>query len=132
MEILKRIFGICRTPMPQNQDAWQYADGVVTVDLNRMPELAAPGGAARLEGKGLPERVLLVHGNDGAYHAFRNRCTHMGRRIDPLPDTDRLRCCSVSRSTFDYAGEPLEGPAGNSITAFPVTAAEGRLTVSLR
>ena len=40
-------------------------------------------------------RTLVVHGDDGTFHAFANRCRHMGRRLDPVPGTETVQCCSV-------------------------------------
>jgi nitrite reductase/ring-hydroxylating ferredoxin subunit len=132
MKLLKRIFGICKTPLPADNACWDYADQTIHLRLDRAPELARPGSAVRLEGKGLPKRVLVVHGEDGVYHAFGNRCTHMGRRIDPLPGTDRIECCSVSKSTFTYAGEPVGGAARKPLEVFPVSASGNRIRISVR
>ena len=92
----------------------------ILLNLNRTPELKSAGGAVRLEGQGLPERVLVVHGTDGRFHAVKNRCSHMGRRIDPKPEGNALECCSVSKSTFEFGGKVLSGPAGEPLKAFPV------------
>jgi nitrite reductase/ring-hydroxylating ferredoxin subunit len=129
MKFLKRLLGICETPQPVDSSCWDYADQTIRLQLDRTPELARPGGAVRLEGKGLPKRVLVVHGGDGGYHAFGNRCTHMGRRIDPLPDSERIECCSVSKSTFAYTGEPVGGAARRPLEVFPVKAAGHELLI---
>ncbi len=121
MKFLKRIFGICETPLPMDNTCWAYADQTIRLQLDRAPELTRPGGAVRLEGKGLPKRVLVVHGGEGDYYALGNRCTHMGRRIDPLPGSDRIECCSVSKSTFTYDGVPVGGAARKPLEVFPVS-----------
>ena len=131
MKLLKRILGICETAPPVDEGCWDYAGGEIRLQLDRTPELAPQGGAVRLEGKGLPLRVLVIHGRDGAYHAVANRCTHMGRRIDPLPGTDRIECCSVSRSRFTYAGEPVGGAARKPLAVFTVCRAGDELTIGL-
>jgi nitrite reductase/ring-hydroxylating ferredoxin subunit len=51
--------------------------------------------------------LLVFHGDDGQYHAIENRCTHMGRRIDMMPGSHTIECCSVSKSTFTYDGRPV-------------------------
>jgi nitrite reductase/ring-hydroxylating ferredoxin subunit len=131
MKWLKRIFGISATPAPVNDASWEFANQTIKIDLNQMPEIANAGSAVRLEGKGLPVRTLIVHGQDGAFHAFANRCTHMGRRIDILPGTDRIECCSVSKSTFDYGGQPLGGAARKPLPVFSTTLTGTELTVHL-
>jgi nitrite reductase/ring-hydroxylating ferredoxin subunit len=131
MKFLKRILGICDTRPPGCADAWSVAGRTVTLDLARLPELAPAGGAIRLEGGGLPHRLLVIHGSDGNFHAFANRCSHMGRRLDPLAGQSRLQCCSVSKSTFSYAGNPLSGAARTPLKTFAVTLAGNQLTIAL-
>jgi nitrite reductase/ring-hydroxylating ferredoxin subunit len=131
MKLLKRILGISETQPAADDACWEYANQEIRLDLNRAPELDRPGSAVRLEGKGLPIRTLVVHGQDGAFHAFANRCTHMGRRIDILSGTDRIECCSVSKSTFNYNGEPVGGAARKHLRVFSVTASGQELKISL-
>lgn len=131
MKFLKRIVGICETAPPAEEGCWDYSGGEIRLQLDRTPELAPRGGAVRLEGKGLPVRVLVVHGQDGTYHAVANRCTHMGRRIDPLPGTDRIECCSVSKSRFTYEGQPVGGAARKPLAVYRVSLAGGVLTVGV-
>ncbi|MBU2550702.1 MAG: Rieske (2Fe-2S) protein [Proteobacteria bacterium] len=120
MGFLSRLLGICRTRPPAAPEAWRYAQGSLEIELPRVQELEQPGGAVRLEGRGLPVRVLIVHGEDGEYHAFRNHCTHAGRRLDPLPGQPNLMCCSVNKSTYDYHGDKLAGPAKGPVDTYPV------------
>jgi nitrite reductase/ring-hydroxylating ferredoxin subunit len=131
MKFVKRIFGICETPLPADGACWDYAGKTLRLRLDMAPELARPGGAVRLEGKGLPRRILVVHGKEGAFHAFGNHCTHMGRRIDALPGTDRLECCSVSKSTFTYDGKPVGGAARRPLDIFPAVVSGNELTIAL-
>jgi len=127
--ILQRLFGISATKAPSDGGCWTYSDRRLEIDLKRAPELSEPGGAIRLEGKNLPDRVLVIHGNDGSYRAFRNRCKHMGRRLDPVPQTATVQCCSVSKTTYAYDGNVLHGPAKEPVESFQVTSAEGQLVV---
>lgn len=131
MGILKRILGICETKPPLNAGCWNYSDGKVEVDLSQAPELKEKGASIRLEGGGLPARILVVCGIDGEYYAFKNKCTHFGRRLDPLPGQPQVRCCSVNKSTFDYAGEKVSGPAKGPITRYDVEAKENLLYISM-
>lgn len=131
MKLLKRIFGICETAPPADAACWEYTGAQVRLDLSRAPELGRPGAAVRLEGGGLPVRMLVIHGQDGNFHAFANRCTHMGRRIDPLAGADRIECCSVSKSTFGYDGNPLGGAARKPLRVFAVTQSGNELKITL-
>jgi nitrite reductase/ring-hydroxylating ferredoxin subunit len=131
MDWLKRVFGICATSPPKDSECWDYSEGKVVVQLGRAPELYAASGRVRLEGKGLPERILLLHGENGEYYALRNKCTHMGRRIDPVYGSAKVRCCSVFRSTYDYSGEVISGPAKGPLKHYRVQTDGDRLIISL-
>jgi len=132
MGIFKRIFGICETRPPEDPLCWKLSGETIEIDLNTAVELAEPNGAIRLEGNGLPLKVLVIHGHDGQFHAFGNRCTHSGhRRIDPLPGETAVRCCSLSKSTYAYDGRVISGPAKEAIPVFPVEVKEGKMQVKL-
>jgi nitrite reductase/ring-hydroxylating ferredoxin subunit len=128
---LKRIFGICETPLLNEPGAWNLNGRELEIDLKRVQPLDRPGGAVRLEGAGVTERILIVRVEDGGYRAFRNRCTHMGRRIDPVDGGRRLECCSVSKSGFDAEGRLLTGPAGGNLKRLETRVQEGTLIVIL-
>ncbi|MEZ4525319.1 MAG: Rieske (2Fe-2S) protein [Desulfobacterales bacterium] len=119
MKFVKRILGICETPEADGQ-SWRVSDSQIIADLNKIPALSKSGGAVRLEGKGLADRILLVHGTDGKYHAFVNKCSHMGRRIDPMAGEAALCCCSVSKSMYRYDGNAISGPAKTPLRTLPV------------
>jgi nitrite reductase/ring-hydroxylating ferredoxin subunit len=131
MKFLKRLFGICETPLPADSDAWFVRDGIVRIDLSRMKELKSPGSGVRLEGEGLDPRLLVFHGDDGQYHAVTNRCTHMGRRIDTIAGGSVIQCCSVSKSTFTYDGQPVGGAAKKALKTYAITTDQDTLTIKL-
>jgi len=132
MGFFARIFGICETQPPLDADCWSFKEGKICIDLAKVPELAVSGGAIRLEGKGLPVRVLVLCSENNRFRAFKNRCTHMGRRLDPLPDSSAIRCCSVSKSTFDENGEYISGPVQKALTPFEVTVRSDQLEISIQ
>ena len=126
-----RLRGVPLTELPQIEGAWTYQDGTLTLDLAKLPELADLGGAVRIEGEVLADPILVVMGEDGAYYAFKNACTHAGRMIDPVSGTMTLECCSVSGSTYDYEGQALSGPAKGPLTSYPVSVEEDKLSIPL-
>ena len=132
MKFLKRVFGICETPLPVDAGAWSIDGGSVRIDLSRMPELKTPGSAVRLEGSELDDRLLVVHGDDDRYHAVVNRCTHMGRRLDTFAGSRVIQCCSVSKSTYTYDGRPVGGAAKKPLTICPVVHENETLTITLK
>lgn len=132
MGIFKRLLGICETRPPADPGCWKYQGGKLEIHLDRAPELSRKGGAIRLEGPSLPKRVLVVHGQDGRFHAFPNRCTHVGhRRVDPVPGEERIRCCSVGKSTFDYSGKRLSGSAQEPLVPLAVESDGKRLLIAV-
>ncbi len=132
MGIFKHLFGICETRPPADAGCWSCAQGKIEIVLDRAPELSQPGRAIRLEGSALPQRVLVLHGQDGHFHAFPNRCTHLGhRRLDPVPGEDRIRCCSIGKSVFDYHGRNVSGSAREPLVPFQVETDSGKLIISL-
>lgn len=126
-----RVLGIPDTQLPIIEGAWSYADGVLSLDLSKLPELDDLGGAVRIEGAVLPEPILVVLGEDGHFYAFQNACTHAGRMIDPVAGTMTLECCSVSKSTFDYQGNVLSGPAAGPLTSYPLAQQGEQLLINL-
>lgn len=132
-EFSKQLIGICETPVPQDPDSWTLSNNQIEIDLNRVPELSQAGSAIRLEDDSLPVRVLIVHGLENNYHAFKNRCTHYssGRRMDPVPGKPLIRCCSIGKATFDYEGKVISGPVEKALTTYPVEVRENKLLVSL-
>jgi len=129
--IFQRLLGLCATKAPADDGSWTVRGNQVLVDLGRVPELADPNRAVRLEKKGLPERLLVFHGNDGRYHVFKNRCKHGGRRVDPVPGREQVQCCSLGRSTYDYSGKILAGPAKRPLETLPVRMEDDRLVIEI-
>ncbi len=129
--IFQRIFGICATGLPRNRDSWTYSDGKLILELSRIEELKEIGSGIRIEGDKIHERFIVVHGNDGEYYAFLNRCSHGKRRLDPVPGSDTVQCCSVGKSVFSYDGKRLSGSAHDQIRTFSVIKEEDKLIVNV-
>lgn len=127
--IFQRILGKPMTKAPADAECWHYIAGELVIDLARAPELAEPWGAVNLEGATLPHPVLVMRDGEGMYRAFCNKCGHSGRRLDPVPGADTLCCCSMGKSTFNYAGEVVEGPATSKVMTYPVEQMNGKLIV---
>ena len=117
VDLLKAFGGVCRTAA-LDSTLWRVQGSRITIDLKGVPELQKPGGAVFLKGPDLRVPVLVVKKPDEGYLCVENRCTHMGRKLDPEPDGSTLRCCSVSHSTFDYHGNKRTGPAKGPIRVY--------------
>ncbi len=131
MGILKKIFGICETKRPEDPGCWIISGGRVEIDLKSAGELSERGGAIRLEGKGLADRILVIRGENGLFYAYKNKCTHMGRRIDPVSGSQYIRCCSVMGSRFGITGEVVSGPAKGALKIFEVKIVDNKLYIDI-
>jgi cytochrome b6-f complex iron-sulfur subunit len=106
----KALFGICVTK-PLADNMWSLGDSAAKVKVGDVAELSAIGGAVYLQGKSLAKPILVVKSQNGDYLAFTNSCMHAGRRLDPVAGEDKLRCCSIGHSQFDYDGNVVSGTA---------------------
>lgn len=126
--------GVTQTELPMIDGAWIYTEDGLVLDLSKLPELSTLGGAVRIEGKALPNPILVVLGEDGNYYAFKNVCKHIGRMIDPVVGTRTLRCTSVickTKSTYDYKGKVLSGLAEEPLTTYQLSFVGNNLTIFL-
>jgi len=127
----KALFGICATK-PLADNMWSIDEGAAKVKVGDVVELAEKGGAVYLQGKGLVKPILVVKSQSGEYLAFTNSCTHAGRRLDPMAGEDKLRCCSIGHSQFDYDGNVVSGGAKDPLKKHEVELGEdGVLIVKL-
>jgi len=100
----------------------------VSLALSKYPKLAAPGGIVRVEGKDGDARVMVIRRADGSLVALSMECTHWGCDVEWKKDKNELECpCHGSR--FDANGKVLEGPADDPLTNYPVSEADGVVTV---
>jgi len=130
MSIFKAVLGICETK-PLGSNLWSLEGSKVQVKLSQMPEPLPKGGAVYLRGGGLSKPVLLLRTEDDRYLAFEDRCTHFGRKIDPVPGEAKLRCCSLFHSTYDLEGKNISGAAKDPLTCYTVEQSDGDLVITL-
>ena len=122
------------TGLPTIEAAWTYSEGVLQLNLAKLPELSSLGGAVRIEGEVLPDPILVVLGDDGNYYAFKNACTHAGRMIDPDAGTMTLKCCTnvcEIPSTYDYKGRVRSGLAEGPLTSYRLSVVDDQLTIQI-
>jgi cytochrome b6-f complex iron-sulfur subunit len=131
MALLKRVFGISVTSTPADEGCFTLGEGIVEIDLARAPELRVEGSALRLESTDLTDRLLILHGIDGTFRAYTNVCACAGWRIDPVPGEQKVRCCTLAQSTYDYDGKKLSGSAKGDLTTHAVEVDGDTLVVTL-
>ncbi|MGC8657638.1 MAG: ubiquinol-cytochrome c reductase iron-sulfur subunit [Desulfomonilaceae bacterium] len=129
LKFLKALAGIPETK-PLKQELWQVEGNKVRVRIDEARALGESSACFYLTGNGLEDPILVVTDDEGSFHGFSNRCTHFGRKLDPVPGKRILRCCSVNHSTFDYHGNRLAGPAKRPIKVYPIELKDGELIIS--
>lgn len=130
MSIFKAVLGICETK-PLSSELWSLEGNKARVKLSQMPEPLPKGGAVYLRGGGLSKPVLLLRTEDDRYLAFEDRCTHFGRKLDPVPGEAKIRCCSLFHSTYDLDGKNISGAAKMPLTSYAVEQSDGDLIITL-
>lgn len=129
--IFQRIFGIPATKAPADPGCWEISDNQITIQLDRAPELSQPWGAIHIDGESMPQKILVFQDGNGEFRAFRNKCEHGGRKLDPVPGAETVQCCSVGQSLFDYEGNVISGSAEKPVKVYPVDVENGSLIITL-
>lgn len=88
-------------------------------------------GAINIDDPQLPVPLLVFMDDAGIYRAYCNLCGHGGRRLDPVPGTDMLMCCSMGKSTYDYEGNVISGASEKGVMPFAVEVQPALLIVTL-
>lgn len=74
---------------------------------------------------------MVMRDGQGMYRAFRNHCEHDGRRLDPVPGTQTVQCCSIGQSVYNYEGKIINGAADKAIKVFPTQLSNRKLIINL-
>ncbi len=131
MGFIKRLFGISVTPSPADSSCWEVKDGQILLDLTKAPQLKNPGGAIRLENKGLDKRVLVFCDEQGQLHAMHNKCACAGWRLDPHVSSSTVQCCTLGMSTYSYDGQVISGSAKEPVQVFEVEREDNTVVINL-
>lgn len=127
----QRLFGICKTIQPLDPNSWGLEKNQIVIDLDKMPELLVPDSAVRLELDTFPNRVLIIYTNNKEFYAFRNKCTHGKSRMDLIPGTNRVQCCSIGKSIFGKSGKIISGSAKTPIVTYSVKHEDDKLIITI-
>ena len=129
MGIFRALLGICNSPK-LDESLWTYTDDEIILEESAFDNCNVVG--VYLKGQGLASPVLLYRGDDQVLRAAKNVCPHAKRKLDPLPGSSKLRCCSINHSTFDYEGNKLSGPATGNLTIYPVKVENGIIRIAVK
>ncbi len=127
--VWQRLFGIPATSKVSSGSDWEMNNDLLTIKLDAFDTLATPYGALSFENDS--NRVLVIADEDGGFRAYRNYCTHGKRRLDPVPGTTTVQCCSMGRNTFDSDGNSLNKPELGTIKVYNTENKDNLLKVFL-
>ncbi len=66
------------------------------------------------------------------FRAYKNNCACSGWRLDPVDGEEKVRCCTLASSTYDYDGKRLSGPAKKDLETYPVEQIARSLLIRLK
>lgn len=105
-------------------------DGRIRLALVHFPELAEPGGSAKVMPEGQQTPVYVIAIEPSRWVALSPICTHLGCTVEI--ESNRI-VCPCHGSTYDREGRVLKGPAERALARYPVTVSDdGVLTIDLQ
>ena len=90
----------------------------LTIDLAKVPELGAIGGAVKITDPRLPQPMIVGRIAEAEYAAVSLLCPHRGVEVEYQPQDRQFRCASLGHSTFATDGARKKGLAKKSLTQF--------------
>jgi len=105
--------------LPEQTTSPIGADGSISVDVSALSQSSPAFQVLNVLGlDGFGVMVTLI--SDGTVHAFSMKCTHQSCAVDSQLAHFDIHC-SCHGSLFALDGSVVQGPAPNSLTAYPVT-----------
>ena len=103
-------------------------DGALRLPLERYPQLARPGGSAKVRPAGSESTIYVLALAGGGVAALSPICTHLGCTVGI---EGPVLLCPCHGSTYDREGRVLRGPATNPLRAFDVTRTADEIVIRL-
>jgi len=120
----------CTTPeIPPASFTIQGA--VLTIDLQRAPELRKPGAAVRVVDLERKVNLIVVHSARNRFAALDRSCTHGGAQVVYNGHNQTVQCTSWGHSEFALDGAVLGGSAKRPVRAYEIRRAGDRLEIVL-
>lgn len=74
--------------------------------------------------------ALVVHGEDGEFHAYKAVCTHLGCTVQYNPEKSRIWCACHGGQYDAATGQNIAGPPPKPLEALKVDVHDDQITVS--
>ncbi len=101
-------------------------EGRIVLPHKELEEKLRDGPVVLVTGEGLPEALLLIRTEKGAYRALGARCTHLGCQVRPGKHVLR---CPCHGSIFDLEGTVIRGPAGKPLSRYALEVTENHMEI---
>jgi len=89
-----------------------------------------PGGTHPFTVPGSRTPFILIHLNDGSWHAYEQKCTHLSCAVYYQPKTDKLECPCHNGAFDARSGIVLQGPPPRPLPHLEVNVKSGAIYVS--
>ena len=106
-----------KTP-PIQPGAYIIENGKLRITLTQAPELANIGGSIKIPDPKLPEPLIIARTGSGQFAVMSLKCTHAGREIEYLSQSQQFQCSKCNHSLFDINGSPIQGPAKRPLNKY--------------
>lgn len=99
-------------------EAYAVEDRRLRIDLGKVPDLAAVGGAVKIIDPKLPSSLIVARTAENVYAAVSLLCPHRGVEVEYRHAQHCFRCASLGHSTFGTDGALLKGFAHHGLTRY--------------
>lgn len=100
----------CCTLPELKRDAVKIASGLVTIDLDRTPELARAGGAVRIVDAARKLQIVVARTGKSEFAALDQKCTHGGGALIYVHRHRHLYCTCWGHAIFALDGSVIRWP----------------------
>jgi Rieske Fe-S protein len=103
---------------PIAKEAYTIKGKTLLVQLDKVPQLSAAGGAVKIIDLQLPTPIILARSDDNTYCAVSLLCPHRGAEVEYRHEEKQFRCASLGHSTFKLDGTKIKGFAKQGLQKF--------------
>lgn len=112
--------------------AYSIGNGhILQLSLEKSPQLASVGSSGKIIDAELGDSLIIARVADTEYVANSIKCTHRGVEVEYHHDKRNFKCASLGGSEFALDGSSLGGFGKDPLKTYPVSIAEGVLTIDL-
>jgi Rieske Fe-S protein len=112
--------------------AYSIGNGnTLQLSLEKSPQLMSVGGSGKIIDPKLGDSLIIARVAETEYVVNSIKCTHRGVEVEYHPDNRNFKCASLGGSEFALDGSSLGGFGKDPLKSYPVSIAEGVLTIDM-